>query len=679
MVTWIRASLLAVFVAPILGAQTTTGRAVRASDVYHLRDVRDPRISPDGRWVAYTVSSADSAKDRNQSDIWMASWDGTQNIRLTQTVEESESSPRWSPDGRWLAFRSGRGEGTTGSQVWLLDRRGGEAAKLTDYKGGVSDFVWSPDGKRLALVVDDPDPSEADTTKKSKTKPPIVVDRYKFKQDYEGYLGSQRSHIHVFDVETKKGQQITTGIYDETDPVWSPDGKRIAFISKRGEEPDRTEDYNVWVVDAVPGAAVRQLTTFEGEDGGSLAWSPDGRWIAFLQAGAPKYYAYQMNRLAIVPAAGGASRLITETLDRSVSDPAWTSDGSAIVVTVEDDRTRYAARVRVSDGAITPLTRGRQVVGGVDVGRGAALAMLVSNDTTPSEVHALENGALRRLSHQNDSLFAGLRLGTVEEFTSKSKDGTEVHSLLTKPAGYRAGEKYPLLLRIHGGPNGQDEHAFDLERELFAANGYLVLEVNYRGSSGRGTAFQTAIFADWGNLEVVDLLGAVDEAVRAGIADPERLGIGGWSYGGILTNYTIATTPRFKAATSGAGSSNQLTIYGVDQYIFQLENELGPPWKVPELYMKLSYPFFHADRITTPTLFLSGEKDFNVPIQGSEQMYQALRSLGVPTQFVIYPNQWHGISTPSYKKDRLERYLAWYDKYLKPAVTAKAGTTDATQ
>ncbi|HEX6058032.1 MAG TPA: S9 family peptidase, partial [Gemmatimonadaceae bacterium] len=545
-----RALLLALLVAPVLGAQTPARRAVRASDVYHLRDVRDPRISPDGRWVAYTVSTADSAKDRNQTDVWMASWDGTQHIRLTHTDAESESAPRWSPDGRWLAFRSGRGEDVKGSQVWLLDRRGGEARQLTDYKGGVSDFVWSPDGARLALVVDDPDPADLDTTKKSKTKPPIVVDRYRFKQDYRGYLGARRSHIHVFDVASKKGEQITAGIYDESDPAWSPDGRRIAFVSKRGEDPDRTQNFDVWVVDAAPGAEPRQLTTFEGEDNGGLAWSPDGRWIAFVRSGEPKYYAYQQDRLAIVPSAGGEARILTASLDRAVSDPAWTADGSAIVVTVEDDRTRYAARVRVRDGAVTPLTRGKQTVHGVDVGPGGALAMLVANDTMPAEVHALDRGALRRLTHHNDSLFAGLQLGTVEELTSRSKDGTEVHSLLTKPHGFREGQKYPLLLRIHGGPNGQDEHAFDIERELFAANGYVVLEVNYRGSSGRGSDFQKAIFADWGNLEVVDLLGAVDEAIRIGVADPDRLGIGGWSYGGILTNYTIATTPRFKAATS---------------------------------------------------------------------------------------------------------------------------------
>jgi dipeptidyl aminopeptidase/acylaminoacyl peptidase len=223
---------------------------------------------------------------------------------------------------------------------------------------------------------------------------------------------------------------------------------------------------------------------------------------------------------------------------------------------------------------------------------------------------------------------------------------------------------------VHGGPNGQDAYRFDFDRQYFAANGYAVLAVNYRGSSGRGAAFQRAIFADWGHHEVEDLIGAADAAIAAGIADPERLGIGGWSYGGILTDYTIATTPRFKAAVSGAGSALQLSMYGTDQYVAQYDLELGEPWRAQDTWIKLSYPFFHADRIRTPTLFMGGQNDFNVPIIGGEQMYQALRTLGVETGLVIYPGQFHGITVPSYRKDRLERYLAWYDRFLKTGRTA---------
>ena len=319
------------------------------------------------------------------------------------------------------------------------------------------------------------------------------------------------------------------------------------------------------------------------------------------------------------------------------------------------------------------MTSGRRVAGELSGGADGNWAVTVSTASEPFEVYALEKGALRRLTHHNDAWLAAVRLGATEDVTFKAKDGTVVNALLTRPPDYVAGRKYPTLLNIHGGPDGQDEHSFDFEREFLAANGYVVLQVNYRGGSGRGEAYQKAIYADWGHLEVVDLLAGVDYAVAQGIADPDRLGIGGWSYGGILTNYTIATDPRFKAAVSGASSSLQVSIYGVDQYIVQYENELGQPWKNPDAYMKVSYPFFKADRIKTPTLFLCGEADFNVPIVGVEQMYQALKSLRVDTQLVIYPDQFHGLAKPSYQRDRLERYVAWYDKYLK-ATSAKTPT-----
>jgi dipeptidyl aminopeptidase/acylaminoacyl peptidase len=291
----------------------------------------------------------------------------------------------------------------------------------------------------------------------------------------------------------------------------------------------------------------------------------------------------------------------------------------------------------------------------------------------PAEIFALEGSAFRQLTTHNDALVKELRLATTENFQSTSKDGTAVHSIIVKPAEYEAGRRYPMILLIHGGPNGQDEHDFNFQRQFLAAQGYVVLSVNYRGSAGRGTAYQKAIFADWGHLEVVDLLGAVDEAVRQGIADPARLGIAGWSYGGISTTFTIASDPRFKAAVSGAGAALWMSLYGMDQYIIQYDHELGPPWKSRALWERLSYPFYNADKIKTPTLFLGGEKDFNVPIAGGEQMYQALKSLEVPTELVIYPGQFHGLTVPSYERDRLQRYVNWFDKYLKPAGAATAG------
>jgi dipeptidyl aminopeptidase/acylaminoacyl peptidase len=645
-------------------------RPLAPDDVYNMKDVRDPQRSPDGKWVAYVVARAIKDGDKNDSDIWMASWDGTQEIQVTASPE-GESQPRWSPDNKYLSFVSSR-QGAKGGQLWLMNRAGGEAVKVSDVKGGVSEYAWAPDGKRLVFIVSEPDPrdpkddeKEAD---KKKTPPPIVIDRYHFKQDVSGYLRNERTHLYVFDVATKKTQALTSGaLYEESSPAWSPDGSQIAFVSKRGTgDIDRTDNTDVWVIDAAAGAQPRQVTTSPASDEGPLSWSPDGKLIAYVNGEELKYSAYNQNTLSVIPVAGGQPRAVAASLDRPVRSPIWSKDGASLYFTVVDDRSQYPARIAVNGGRVERLVTAKSVIGNLSAGApDGAFAVLASTDTEPPEVAALEGGRLRRLSHQNDEWLSKVLLGTTEEFTSTSRDGTEVHGLIVKPATYQQGQKYPTLLRIHGGPNGQDEHSFSFERELFAANGYVVVAVNYRGSNGRGSAYQKAIFADWGGKEVIDLLGAMDHVQKIGLADPDRLGIGGWSYGGILTDYTIATDGRFKAATSGAGSALQLSMYGVDEYITQYENEIGPPWKAQDLWIKISYPFFHADRIKTPTLFLGGDKDFNVPLVGGEQMYQALKSLGVDTQLVIYPGQFHGITTPTYKIDRYQRYLDWYDKYLK--------------
>jgi len=648
-------------------------RPVAVDDLSKMRAVGDPQVSADGKWVAYTVGTVDAEKDKRDTDIWMVSWDGAEQIRLTSTTDSSESSPRWSPDNKYLAFLTTRGDESQkkqGAQVWLLNRSGGEAQELTNVKGGVSEFDWSPDGKRLVLVARDPNPDDEPEKKdgwKRKTTPPIVIDRYHFKQDREGYLRALHSHLWLFEMDTRKAEPLTSGDFNEQAPAWSPDSRFIAFVSNRTTDPDRNNNSNIYVIEAKRGAQPRQLTSYAGSDGGQPSWSPDGKWIAYLQGDETKYSAYGMNKLAIVPAAEeGQPRLLTASLDRPVSgNIVWSSDSQQLMFVVADDRINYVGKIAAAGGRVEKLTTGLRVVSNISRRNDGAMALLSTTTSEPDEVYALENGTMRRLTHQNDELFRDLELATTENFTSKSKDGTEVHGILVKPASFAAGQKYPMILYIHGGPNGQDAHSFNFDRQLFAAQGYVVISVNYRGSAGRGSDYQKAIFADWGNKEVVDLIGAVDYMIASGIADPNRLGIGGWSYGGILTDYTIATDSRFKAAFSGAGSALQTSMYGLDQYIRQYDNEIGPPWKAQEQWIRISYPFFHADRIKTPTLFLGGEKDFNVPVAGGEQMYQVLRSLGVESQLVIYPGQYHTLTTPSYQRDRLERYLGWFDKYLK--------------
>jgi dipeptidyl aminopeptidase/acylaminoacyl peptidase len=647
-------------------------RAVSLDDLYRLRDVSDPQVSPDGGWVAYTVAVPDSIHDRTDSDIWMTSWDGSRTLRLTWTPGK-EHTARWSPDGRYLAFLTARDDKHDADQVWLLDRSGGEAERITDLPGGVSDYTWAPDSKRLALIASDPDSDaiaqESDTVL-AKRRPPIVIDRLQFKKDEVGYLTHRRNHLYVLDLANRKAELITPGDYDEMAPAWSPDSRSIAFVSKRRPEADRDNNWDLYLVDATTGDTPRQLTSFPGPDmdpeweSRVPSWSPDGNLVAYMQGGPDQLLYYAGQKVAVVPAAGGTARVLTASLDRNPLSPTFSSDGASVLFLLEDDRVYHLARVPAAGGPVERLVEGRRTINDFSVGPAGKIAALSSTPATPPEIYAVEGKELRQITHQNDAWLASVRLSPVEEISFKSKDGTEIHGFLVKPADYQPGVRYPTILRIHGGPVSQYFNDFDSDWQILASAGYVVVAANPRGSSGRGEKFSTAIWAAWGQKDGEDVLGAVDYAVAQGIADPARLGVGGWSYGGILTNEVIARDHRFKAATSGAGQGNAIAGYGTDQYIREYEAELGQPWKKPDVWMRVSYPFFHADRIVTPTLFLCGDEDFNVPLLNSEQMYQALRSLGRQTQLVIYPGEPHGLKRPSHVRDRLERYLAWYGKYL---------------
>ncbi|AMR32093.1 peptidase S9 [Mucilaginibacter sp. PAMC 26640] len=629
-------------------------------DFYKIPTVSDPQVSPDGKWVAYGVSEVDTAKDKRVSHLWMQSWDGKTSIQLTHGPEAAAKA-RWSPDGLYLAFLSSR-ESKNGSQVWLLDRRGGEAKKLTDIKGDLSDYDWSPDGKKMVLVIQDPENKGKEAPK---TPKPIVVDRYHFKQDYEGYLEHLRNHLYVLDINTKKLDTLTKGEFEEKSPVWSPNGTRIAFVSNHDQDPDRSENSDIFTMEPKANATVTQLTTWKGHDV-SPQWSPDGKQIAYLRQDSEGYNMYAENIVCLMNADGNNNKLLTKELDRTADNLAWGKDGKALAFTVDDDRERYLATYSLQNKKISiiPATRGKRSMNDIVAQGKNNWAVTMSTPYLPHEIYALEDGKLRRLTFQQQDWVSKVTLSQVTGFRSVSKDGTKISGVLYRPDSSST-KKMPFILFVHGGPVGQDDYSFDPTCQALANAGYAVATVNYRGSSGRGIAFTKSIAADWGNREVIDLHGAVDELVKQGIADPDKLGVGGWSYGGITTDFLIASDTRFKAAASGAGSALQMANYGIDQYILQYDNELGQPWKNPDIYTKISYPFLHADRIKTPVLFMSGLKDFNVPTAGSEQMYQALKSLGVPTELILYPNQNHGISIPSYQVDRVERYIKWYDKYLK--------------
>jgi dipeptidyl aminopeptidase/acylaminoacyl peptidase len=639
------------------------GRPLTAQDWYRFQGVSGLTMTRDGSTVAYVVTAYDKSSDESRDAIWIADWSGGHSARVVQLQTEDYSpKPHFTPDGRSISFLSEGSKGDT-TQLWLVDRQGGAPRRLSHVPGDVESYAWSPDGRHVALVVS----ANAD----GNPPRPIVIDALHFKQDRDGYLDTASlTHLYLLDVTSGNAQPLASDPQRaDSEPAFSPDGHQLAFVGNRSDKPSELGVDEIYIVASTSGVAPRRLLTLWSPNHQHLEWSPDGASIALLRGDEPKYNAYIMDELVVADVASAKLRSLTRQLDRAILTPCFEADGKHLNFAVEDDGYQYPAQASFTDGKVARLA-GPTVIEDLACG-GGHTAVLATTDRSAVEVYALEQSKLRALSSHNQALLGEWTLGTVQDISFKSRDGTEVHGQVVKPTGFVTGRRYPTILWIHGGPNGQDDHSLELdgygpplERQLFATHGYLVLAINYRGSTGRGGHFARSIFADWGDKEVADLLAGVDYVVASGLADPARLGVGGWSYGGLLTDYVIASDARFKAAISGAGSGNQLSMYGMDQYVLQYNAEMGAPWRTTDRWLKVSYPFFHADRIHTPTLFLGGSKDFNVPIAGGEQMYEALRTLGVPAQLIVYPGQYHVLTRPSFLVDRFQRYLDWMDRYL---------------
>lgn len=661
-------------------AETTSRLSI--ADLFRLGWVSDPQVSPDGARIAYTVTRDDLESDKSKSRIWVVPAAGGEPVPMT-AEDQSSSQPRWSPDGRYLAFKSARNDKP--GQVFRLSLEGGEAIQLTDTAQSVNSYEWSPDSLSLVLVLQDPKPQEIAAKKEGdayeeKTPPPFVIDRFQFKEDYVGYLDRRRTHLYRLDIASKVVTQLTTGDFDDDDPAWSPDGSSIAFVSNRSAEPDRNYNTDIWVVSADPGKAPAQplqVTLQPGPDD-SPSWSPDGKRIAHTSATDLEANLYATQHLAVTSAAGGDTRVLTESLDRMIFNPRFSPDGRHIWFLLEDSGEQNLARIRPAGGAVERLVTGSTLATGFDFGPKDSVAVLISQPQQPDEVFRLKGKKLEQLTFTNRAVLQPLTLGAVEKVRFKSKDGTEIEGFVILPSGYVPGQRYPAILDIHGGPQSQYDYQFSFEAQLYAANGYVVIHPNPRGSTGYGQAFCLGIWQDWGGPDSEDVLAAVDYAIERGWADPDRLGVGGWSYGGILTNHVITRTDRFKAAISGASEFLYVVNFGHDHYQRWWTQELGLPWE-PEgraRYERIS-PMNQAAKIVTPTLVMGGAEDWNVPIINGEQLYLALKYLGVETELVVYPGESHGIDTPSHMKDLYERYLAWFGKYLGVPVPLATAVTEA--
>ena len=640
-------------------------------DIYSIKDITLSDVSEDGNGIVFITSQAENKYDGFKNTLYFLDTHKGKKVKLLESYGSKGmnfSSIKFSSNSKSIFFLSSgmKTSGKESNQIWSLSLSNRVKRKVTNFDGDISDYDVSDDGKTIAFIGQRSSDKKADT----KTPSPIVIDRYQFKRDYEGFLGPNRDHLFIFDTQSRKVEQITSGQKDHLYPSISPNGENIAYMTKEGDF-DRHNNWEIFIKNIKGDESHRKLLSNNGEDISTSypsrpEWSPDGEKIAYLHGGDHSMLWYALQEVSIIDVETGDIDFITQGFDRNTSLPQWSGDGQNIFFILEDNMKSQLMKYSFLDNTTKKITPDNMYLSGYAQSYHVTDDEIIFQSSTseiPSEIYHLKEDQINPITSVNEQFIKNKLIGSTELISFQSFDGLTINGMMIKPPNFDSKKKYPLMIRIHGGPVSQYGRYFDFDWQLFASNNYVVIVTNPRGSSGRGFEFQKSIFAEWGIEDSKDISAALDFALDLGYIDENKLGIGGWSYGGMLTNYVIAKDNRFHAATSGAGISNILSGFGHDHYIREYIIELGTPWDNLDAWLNVSHPFLSADEIVTPTLFLVGEKDWNVPLIGSEQMYQALKHLEIPTQLVIYPNEHHGLSKPSYIKDRLDRYLDWHGKY----------------
>jgi dipeptidyl aminopeptidase/acylaminoacyl peptidase len=668
---------LAVLALVLLAVPAFAGRGVTAEDYFAFRLIADPRISPDGSQVVYSLATIDSAANRRVSSVWVVSANGGSEPRQLSAEGFSSTVPRWSPDGSRIAFLSNRNapSGTSGAdaprpQIWILRMDGGEARQVSHLKNGVSTFQWSPDGKRFVAVVQsgplDAIPANA---RKSDVRHYKTIS-YKFNDT--GWYDDKRSHLWVIDAATGSDRQLTSGEeWNDTDPQWSPDGTRIAFVSDRtGHEYEGGFNKDVWVIPA-EGGSLTKISDHDFEDT-SPRWSPDGKRIVFLG----KTQRRQFPRLYVAPSDGNAaSKPAIQDLDLIPTGLEWGPGPNQVRFEAgTKGQTQIFSLDLSSDnkpGRLAPVTSGEAAFHAPDMNAKAGIMTYLSNTfEKPDDLYVsnLDGKDARQLTHVNTMLWSDLDPAHVERVPYKSTDGWAIDGFLVKPVGWQPGKKYPMILSIHGGPAGQYGVEWSQEFQVYAAKGWTVFFCNPRGSTGYGEKFERGIMNNWGGMDYQDIMSGVDAVLKQNPwIDDQKLGVTGGSYGGFMTNWIVSHTNRFRAAVTLRGISNFISDDGTRDGAYGHEEDFkGMVFDDFDQYWDAS-PLRYAKDVKTPTLILHSDNDFRVPIEQGEQWFRALKHYGVNAEIVFFPRENHNLTRtgePKHLVESLNWQSYWFERFL---------------